>query len=413
MIKKMQDNLYNLSFERTLLCSIIYEPILYEELTIPIKEDDFYLPAHSDIFKAIKLLASKDLPIDEEFLKRELLKLNKFDEEVMLHILTANPASKIDVYCEEVKEKSKQRELLQMTNVIKKSVVEDMSSSDETIAEIHKELKSMEEDSSTGIKIRTLREAGEEAKSMPIMPKYETGMKVVDSHFDGGLELSQLIMVGGEKGSGKTAFSLQFLNNVSLGHKSSFLSFEMPWYKIQARQYKHKPNDTQLDNLSIVDDGRDIFEIERTVRKLARSGTKFFGIDSLMKIRNKQHKGKRHEQIGDITDRLSKLCMDHNIIIMLIVQVNNEDQKSGRMAVKGSGDADYDADIMFFIQKDKDDHRKRLFLCEKNRQNGNEFKEEMYFNPQRVMLQEHAPSAYEIAYTSTIYDTPKIEMEVL
>ena len=409
----MQESLYNLVFERTLLCSIIFEPRLFEELNPSIKATDFYLPAHQDIYTIMGELTKDDKPIDEEFIKKELVKRKAFDEQVMMEIILGNPVANINVYCQEVKEKSRQRELLSITTDIKKSVIEDMDSSDETIAALHKKLKLIEEDEFTGIKIRTSKEASLEYENMPVMPKYETGVEVVDQKFNGGLELSQLMMIGGEKGAGKTSFSLQIVTNVSNGFKCSFLSFEMPWYKIQNKLYKHRLSDIQSENITIVDDGRDIFEIERTIRKLARAGTKFFVIDSLMKIRNKYYQGKRHEQVSDITDRLSKLCMDLNIIIMLVVQVNNEDQKSGRMAVKGSGDADYDADIMFFIQKDKDNERKRIFHCEKNRQNGNEFKEEMYLNPKKVMFQKHAPSVFEMEYTSTLNDTPKIEMAVL
>jgi len=184
----------------------------------------------------------------------------------------------------------------------------------------------------------------------------------------------------------------------------------MPWWKIQARFDKLKPSEKQSDNFYIIDEGRDISEIEKNIRKLARDGVRFFTVDSLMKIRNKYLNAKRHEQVSDITDRLSSLCMELSIIIVLIVQVSNEDLKNGRMAVKNSGDADHDADVMFFIQKVKDNYQKRFFVCEKNRQNGNEFKEEVYINPKTVKFQTHAPALYEIEYTSTINDSPRIGM---
>ncbi|MCD6433748.1 MAG: hypothetical protein J7L21_06875, partial [Sulfurimonas sp.] len=306
----MQDNLYNLTFERTLLCSIIFEPQIFEELTPTIKANDFYLPSHKIIYEAIQTLIAKNLPIDEEFIKKELVKLKMFDEQVMLEILVANPVSNIDAYCQEIKEKSKQRELLNLTIAIKRSVVEDMNSADETISEALKQIRLIEDNDSTRYEAQNLAETIKEFENMPKKPKYETGISVIDTHFSGGLELAQLIMVGGEKGSGKTAFSLQFLYNVSMGFKCAFLSYEMPKWKISSRAIKANLDNVQKNNMFILDKGRDIAQIEKSVKTLAKSGFKFFTIDSLMKITNKSFQGKRNEQISDITDRLSKLCAE-------------------------------------------------------------------------------------------------------
>ncbi|MDD3505008.1 MAG: DnaB-like helicase N-terminal domain-containing protein, partial [Sulfurimonas sp.] len=62
----MQGNLYNLAFERSILSSIVFEPSQFDELSVTLRQDDFYLPAHQDIFKAMTLLLQKDQPIDEE-----------------------------------------------------------------------------------------------------------------------------------------------------------------------------------------------------------------------------------------------------------------------------------------------------------------------------------------------------------
>ncbi len=102
----MQDNLYNLAFERSILSSIVFEPSQFDELSVALKKDDFYLPAHQDIFASMLLLLQKDQPIDEEFIKKELIKIKKFDEQVMLEILSANPISNTTAYVNEIKDKS-------------------------------------------------------------------------------------------------------------------------------------------------------------------------------------------------------------------------------------------------------------------------------------------------------------------
>lgn len=258
--------------------------------------------------------------------------------------------------------------------------------------------------------ITTLEDEIKQYKSMPKKPKYETGIQLIDNHFSGGLELSQLILLGGEKGAGKSAFALQYLLNVAQGFKSCFFSFEMPKWKMAQRLDKSNPSREQLKNFYLIDKDRDIVEISRNIRKLVKDGIQFFCIDSLMKISNATlRNAPKHEQISNITATLSKLAVELDIIIILIVQINKEDLKGGNLAVKGSGDAEYDADIMFFIKKDKDDISKRYFICNKNRQTGNEFNEEVYFNPAKIVLQQQKPSYIEVCTVTTYSATARVD----
>lgn len=252
------------------------------------------------------------------------------------------------------------------------------------------------------------------AKERPVMVKYSTGITALDNYFDGGLEEAQLVMMGGENGAGKTAFALQYLLGISERFRSCFFSFEMPKYKIALRLNKNNPTPNQSQNLHLFDLGRDIADIEVNIKRMSKDGVKFFTIDSLMKITNKAlSRSSKNEQVGDITNRLSKLAVENNIILFLIVQISKSDIKDGHMAVKNSGDADYDADIMFFIKKAKDDNAVRSFLCTKNRQNGNQFNQELYFNPMTVSFQEFRPNMYEIEYVSSASQETTIDMPIL
>jgi len=145
----MQDNLYNLAFERSILSSIVFEPSQFDELSVALKEDDFYLPAHQDIFKVMLALLQKDQPIDEEFIKKELIKMKKFDEQVMLEILSANPISNTKAYVDEIKDKSLKRHLLTLTTEIKRVTVEEELPSAEVIDIVEKKLYEITQDNQT------------------------------------------------------------------------------------------------------------------------------------------------------------------------------------------------------------------------------------------------------------------------
>jgi replicative DNA helicase len=145
----MQDNLYNLAFERSILSSIVFEPSQFDELSNQLKKDDFYLPAHQDIFGAMIKLFQKDEPIDEEFIKKELIKIKKFDEQVLLEILSANPIANTKAYINEIKDKSLKRHLLTLTTEIKRVTVEEELPSAEVIDIVEKKLYEITQDNQT------------------------------------------------------------------------------------------------------------------------------------------------------------------------------------------------------------------------------------------------------------------------
>ena len=145
----MQDNLYNLAFERSILSSIVFEPEQFDELSSLLKVDDFYLPAHQDIYSAMTSLMQKDQPIDEEFIKKELIKIKKFDEQVMLEILAANPISNTKAYVDEVKDKSLKRHLLTLTTEIKRVTVEEELPSAEVVDIVEKKLYEITQENQT------------------------------------------------------------------------------------------------------------------------------------------------------------------------------------------------------------------------------------------------------------------------
>jgi replicative DNA helicase len=136
----MQENLYNLNIERSILSSIIFDPEQFDELANIIKKEDFYLPSHQDIYEAMLLLYGKDEPIDEEFIKKELLRAKKFDEQALLEILATNPISNTKAYVEELKDKALKRHLLTLTTEIKKVTIEEDLPSNEVIDIVEKKL---------------------------------------------------------------------------------------------------------------------------------------------------------------------------------------------------------------------------------------------------------------------------------
>jgi len=380
----MQDNLYNLAFERSILSSILFDPASFEELGSSIHPDDYYLPAHRVIFEAMHVLESQNKPLDEEFLKRELLKTNRFDEQVMLEILSANPISNTQAYVEEMVELSKLRKLLNITNTIKKLIVENGSTSTEAITEIEKHLFSIDRNSTSAMPV-DMNRAIQDYKDMDIPPLIKTGIKSVDELLCGGIESAQLVHIGGESGIGKTTFTKQILKNICEIHPVLFFSFEMPRWKM-AKQLEKK--NFKRENYYIIDSretSSDVSDVVRMLRKMKHSkGIRFALVDSSMELSNKHFEG--NSDVGrkaDIDKQLARAANELDIVIFLITQISSENIKNGLMKSYGSSLSDYATDMKILMLKG--DNSDVTLSIEKTRQDASlHVKIPMWFNKREL-----------------------------
>ena len=123
----MSNYFFNQNIERSILSSIFFDPKIFYEINLKISEDDFYLPAHKNIYRAMVELNNNNLPIDDEFVRKILLKNNQFDENILIEVLSTNPITNIQKYCDILKEYTQKRELNKIILTAKKEL-EDNSS---------------------------------------------------------------------------------------------------------------------------------------------------------------------------------------------------------------------------------------------------------------------------------------------
>lgn len=114
-----ETDIYNLSFERSILSSLIFEPANFAEVSKNLTAEHFYLAAHQDIYKAMTNLVLADKPIDEEFLRSELNRVGRFNERVMVEVLTANPIANFYPYIDELAKFRDRRTLLSLSTQFK------------------------------------------------------------------------------------------------------------------------------------------------------------------------------------------------------------------------------------------------------------------------------------------------------
>ena len=416
----MQDNLYNLAFERSLLSSILFEPKQFDELGGLLNMDDFYLPSHAVIFNAMHILVQADKPICEEFLQKELIILKAFNEQVMLEILSANPISNTNAYVQEVKELSKLRKLLTITTTIKRCVVEEMSTSSETISEIEKQLMLLDESSAVELPV-DMNVAINEYENMTPPPLIKIGMPEVDNLLCGGIESAQLVHVGGESNIGKTIFTKQVLKNVCEEHKVLFFSYEMPKWKM-AKQLKDK--NFKRGNYFIIDSrmmGTDVSDVVMMLRRMRRKhGIRFALVDSSMELSNKHFKGNSDvERKADIDRQLSRAANELDIVVFLITQISDANIQNGRMKSYGSTLSDYATDMKILLLKGDDSDV--LLSIEKARQEATLYKkvplwlnkETLEFTDMRVVETVYATLNESYSHSSALPSNDNIEITVI
>jgi predicted ATP-dependent serine protease len=230
-------------------------------------------------------------------------------------------------------------------------------------------------------------------------PKFSTGISDIDFKLGGGFESGMYIQIAGESGVGKSDLTLEIGTNMSLSRKIVIFNFEMGENLLEMRLSNKNLSDKQWKNLWIDQESRLLNSLIMEIELLIKEGYEFFIIDSKMKI-IVEGNAPTHEKISHLSNELARLCANRDINIMLINQMNEEDIKNKRLAMKGSGDQKYDADIALFYVKD--DAGKRTLICTKNRQ-GDErlFKLELFKDNQGKTVGKGS-------HIETTYEMPKI-----
>ncbi|DAB27403.1 MAG: replicative DNA helicase [Sulfurimonas sp. RIFOXYD12_FULL_33_39] len=387
----MQENLYNLAFERSILSSIVFEPSQFDELGTQLRKDDFYLPAHQDIFSVMTLLLQKDQPIDEEFIKKELIKMKKFDESVMLEILSANPISNTKAYVDEIRDKSLKRNLLTLTTEIKRVTVEEELPSAEVIDIVEKKLYEITQDNQTSdfknspkMTFDTMEYIKEmKARGNSVLVGVDTGFHELNK-MTTGFGKGDLVIVAARPAMGKTSFILNTVNNlITKGKGVAFFSLEMPAEQLMLRLLSIQTsiplqklrvgdmNDDQWSSLNgaidrmnnaklFVDDAGsiNINQLRSKLRKLKNQHPEIeIAVIDYLQIMSGVGTQDRHLQVSEMSRGLKMLARELNMPIVALSQLNRglesrNDKRPMLSDIRESGSIEQDADIILFVYRD-------------------------------------------------------------
>jgi len=387
----MQDNLYNLAFERSILSSIVFEPSQFDELSSQLKQSDFYLPAHQDIFQVMLTLLQKDQPIDEEFIKKELIKIKKFDEQVMLEILAANPISNTKAYVDEIKDKSLKRNLLTLTTEIKRVTVEEELPSAEVVDIVEKKLYEITQENQTSdfkdapkMTFDTMEYIKEmKARGNTVLVGVDTGFHELNK-MTTGFGKGDLVIIAARPAMGKTSFILNTVNSLIMNGKGvAFFSLEMPAEQLMLRLLSVQTSiplqklrvgdmdDNQWSALNgaidrmnsaklYVDDqgSININQLRSKLRKLKNQHPEIeIAVIDYLQIMQGVGNQDRHLQVSEISRGLKMLARELEMPVVALSQLNRglesrNDKRPMLSDIRESGSIEQDADIILFVYRD-------------------------------------------------------------
>lgn len=385
------DNLNNIAFERSILSSIIFEPTIFDEISTTLKSDDFYLQAHQHIFDAMLLLYQKELPIDEEFIKKELIRVKKFNEDALIEILQANPITNTKAYIEAIKELALKRNLLSLTTEIKRVTLEEDLAGSEVADMVEKKLYDITQKSQTSDFKDSPTMARDTLEYIKEMKSRGNSMLVgVDTGFvdlnkmTTGFGKGDLVIIAARPAMGKTSFVLNTVSNlIAQGKGVAFFSLEMPSEQLMLRLLsiqtsiplqKLRVGDMNDDEwarlysaiesinsakLFVDDSGSvNINQLRSKLRKLkSRHPEIELAVIDYLQIMQGLGNQDRHLQVSDISRGLKMLARELNIPIVALSQLNRtlearNDKRPMLSDIRESGSIEQDADIILFVYRD-------------------------------------------------------------
>ena len=232
---------YNLEAEQSVLGSVLIEPELLSEIMNKIKSPAvFYTAQHQELFALMLKMFSESKPIDLVTFLDEAKNADIFDSDqtakaYLLHLMELVPTTaNLSHYCDIVVEKYYLRNLLSAATDIASSVREGDGNASQLLDSAEQKIYDIRQ----GRQVSELRPISEviigvyddiykmHSKHDTKYTGLPTGFKALDVMIS-GLNKSDLILIAGRPGMGKTSFALNIATNVGLKTDAQIAVFSL------------------------------------------------------------------------------------------------------------------------------------------------------------------------------------------
>lgn len=408
---------HSVESEQSILGSIILDKEAIITVAETIQPMDFYKEAHKIIYESMLKLNSNNEPIDLITLIEELRKEGHLDSIGGISYLTSlstivPTTSNVKYYANIVKEKSVMRQLIKASNEIinlgydaSTDVQEILDKAEKNIFDISQE-KSGDDIQPINVVLQDTFEMIEKlCTDKSEVTGITTGFADLNKKIN-GLQRTDLILLAARPAMGKTAFSLNLVQNAALKGDASVAVFSLEMSKEQLVQRmlsaqsnvelsKIKTGNLGesdwpriIDGMAVlseanifIDDtpGIKISEIRSKCRRLKiEKGLDLILIDYLQLMEGEGKNENRQQEIAKISRSLKILAKELDCPVVALSQLSRspelrKDHRPILSDLRESGSIEQDADIVMFLYRDEyyhpDSDRKNIgeVIIAKNR----------------------------------------------
>lgn len=397
---------HSVESEQSILGSIILDKDAMITVSETINPGDFYKEAHKIIYESMLRLNSNNEPIDLITLIEELRKEGHLDNVGGISYLTSlstivPTTSNVKYYANIVKEKSVMRQLIKASNEIINLGYDGSSDVQEILDKAEKSIFDISQEKS-GDEIKpinlVLQDAYDMIESLYTNKSEVTGITTGFADLNkkiNGLQRTDLILVAARPAMGKTAFSLNLVQNAALKGDASVAVFSLEMSKEQlVQRMLSAQSNVELSKIKtgtlgesdwpriidamavlseaniFIDDtpGIKISEIRSKCRRLKiEKGLDLILIDYLQLMEGEGKNENRQQEIAKISRALKILAKELNCPVVALSQLSRspelrKDHRPILSDLRESGSIEQDADIVMFLYRDEyyhDDSEKK------------------------------------------------------
>jgi replicative DNA helicase len=382
--------------ERAVLAGVLVDPSVFATLSGRLDPDDFYNERNRTVFSAMLELQAAESEIDLRTLQAQLEQEKRLEDVGGVAYLASldldlPDIGRLDSYVEIVKERSVRRRLIAACGEITRDCLDGGVVAQEALGRAEQHILGLGEEAIqrgfvpvSHIFRETLADLEERPSSGMIgLP---TGFTDLDA-ITRGLNPSNLIIIAGRPGMGKTSLALNIAQHVAIreNHAVGLFSLEMsqqelalriisgesdvPFGPMRSGHLSQKQWNAvvekvrQVSSASIfIDDSANpnLLEVASKARRLkAEKKLSLLIIDYLQLMQAGGRYENRNLEISAITRSLKQLAKELNIPVVALSQLSRQPERRGgdhrpQLAdLRESGSIEQDADLVAFIYRDE------------------------------------------------------------
>jgi len=385
--------------EKAVLSALLHDNIAIHSVLNEVKPEDFYHPAHQQLYQSMLALQDANQPVDLHTLANYLNEQKTLDAvggAVYLAEIFDYEATAANVvqHARIVRDKAVKRGLIAVATEIVELGFEEGDDADRMLDQAESKIldigrakgrqtfRSLHDEMEDAIDyVEMMMERGGELTGVP------TGFRELDEK-TGGLQPGELIIVASRPSMGKTALALNIARNASLdfGKKVAIFSLEMTKRALALRLLSSEARvdmsgfrrgfGSEMDHRKLVQKAgvladADIFiddsgmitilEIKAKCRRLASErGLDLVIVDYLQLAHADTPMSRKDLEIAEISHGLKALAKELDIPVMALSQLNrgpeqrDPDKRRPNMGdLRESGAIEQDADVIAFIYRDE------------------------------------------------------------